>query len=393
MIDAKEAIELMDRSGVVIIKWSTMPGVSAHYISDNISQFGYRPEDFYTGKFKDYWNFVYEGDRERVIKELYSTRKQTTKDNTVSVLTYRVLCSNGEIRWVEESLLHDVDENGEIKERGFLRDVTMNKLLINKMRASVEQYHYLMDNLRQFVFVLNKQDTIVSASPFFIQFSGLHEGDSIVPLIVNHELNLYDNLMKNYQQYRELEFRIHHENVVFEVVATMLDSGDLLVLADNVHEIKGLRRKDKDYRTKDFMSGLHNYRLLDDFINEHQEEESYRVVMMKIVDYKRFVQKKGFLVFEEVVKTMSQAIRENFSMYNEKIYRPYDDEFLVFTRSPINNIHIHRTNRRVPEGLEVEWGISKRGGNLYQLIEEARRNLKKYDRDSEVRSIFGYGGI
>ncbi len=391
MIDAKEAIELIDKSGVVIIKWSTLPGVSAHYISDNISQFGYQPEDFYTGKFKDYWNFVHEDDRERVIKELYATRKEIPKTNTVSVLTYRVRCSNGEIRWVEESLLHDVDEHG-INERGFLRDVTVAKNVVNKMRSSVEKYQYMMDNLRQFVFVLNTEDRIVSASPFFSQFTGLKEGDTVESFVVNEDCHLYDKLRNYYREYSELEFRINGEKVVFEVIAKLLDSGELLVLAENVNEIKDLRKRDKDYRTKDFMSGLQNYRLLENFINE-QHGEGYRVVMMKIVDYKGFIRKNGFLEFEDVVKDIAKAIQENFSMYNEQIYRAYDDEFIVFTRSPINNIHIHRTNKRVPNGLEVQWGTSKRGVNLYELIAEARRNLKKYEQESEVGSIFGYGGI
>ncbi len=388
MLNPSEAIELIDRSGVVMIKWSTQPGVSALYISDNISQFGYEPNDFYNGKFKDYWNFVHEEDRDRVIKELYSSRSGVAKEDTTCVLTYRIRCKNGEVRWVEESLIHDRDENGKIRERGFLRDVTNAESIINKMRNSVEKYNYIFENTKQLIFTIDKKDIIVSANPAFQSLTGLKEGDKVRALIATGENTVYDKLGNYYRDYNELELKCNDEDIVFEAVSCLMTSGELLVMAQNVDEIKALRQKDKFHNTRDFVSGLYNHQMMNEFIKSG-ENEGYRVVMLKIADYKELVQQMGYDKVDEVVQKIAGALVDNFSMYNEKIYRGFDDEFLIFTRSPINNIHIQRTNRRLKGLVDLEWGVSGRNGDFPNLISEARANLKSYKASTEFGSIFG----
>lgn len=68
------------------------------YVSPNISRFGYKAEDFLTGKmmFRD---IVYPEDDVRLTKEIDSYVKHKTEAYSQ---TYRIVTSTGEIRWIED---------------------------------------------------------------------------------------------------------------------------------------------------------------------------------------------------------------------------------------------------------------------------------------------------
>ena len=117
----KQAYEIIESSSIVVFEWTLVPGVPVKYVTNNISNFGYSAEEFYTGAI-DYWDFVYEEDRERTQEIVWNARKENLTENKH---TYRVKCKNGEIRWVEEWTLLERDSQGNpVAEKGILRDIT-----------------------------------------------------------------------------------------------------------------------------------------------------------------------------------------------------------------------------------------------------------------------------
>lgn len=136
-IELREAYDIINKSNLVIFKWTLSEDIPTDFVSENISHFGYEPEDFYHGELQDYWAFVYPEDRERVKAELYNARVNGSQNYRNE---YRVLCKNGDIKWVEEWVVHERDIHGNlIQEKGIITDIT------DKKRAE-ERIKYLSEH-------------------------------------------------------------------------------------------------------------------------------------------------------------------------------------------------------------------------------------------------------
>lgn len=389
MINPSEALELLDRSGIVLIKWSTDPGISATYISDNISQFGYTPADFYDGELKDYWKFVYEEDRDWVRSDLYNVRQKVVEESGNSYeVSYRVRCKNGEIRWVQETLLYD-KVDGEVNERGFLRDITDSTNTLFHMRESSEKYNFLSENVDEMICVIDRFDVVLSANSRFTEISGLKKGERVTGLLNQGYGTMYE-LTAGTVNDMEVELHTPQGVMTVSLYATRLSTGNLYIVAKDVTEMMKYREHLDFVHERDLASGLLNQNILESFVSFSGDEIGYRVVMAKVIDYKNEIQKRGYAFAEVLSKRVASVIRSEFSMYDDSIYRSFEDEYVIFTRSPINNVHIHNVNRALAPDILLEWGISRRGTNLRELLIDAGRNIKEMNEEMPVGSIFGF---
>lgn len=131
-IELQEAYDIINKSNLVIFKWTLSEDIPTDFVSENIALFGYVPEDFYHGALQDYWAFVHHEDRERVKSALYEARQSGTVNYKNE---YRVICKNGDIKWVEEWVVHERDVHGNlIQEKGIITDITDKKLAEEKIK-------------------------------------------------------------------------------------------------------------------------------------------------------------------------------------------------------------------------------------------------------------------
>lgn len=131
-IELEEAYDIINKSNLIIFKWTLSEDIPTDFVSENIALFGYVPEDFYHGALQNYWAFVYHEDRERVKNQLYEARQIGTQNYKNQ---YRVNCKNGDVKWVEEWVVHERDDLGNlIQEKGIITDITEKKLAEEKIR-------------------------------------------------------------------------------------------------------------------------------------------------------------------------------------------------------------------------------------------------------------------
>ena len=71
-----DAYQVIERSPVEVFQWTLHEDIPTHYVSGNVSQYGYLPDDFYTGHLKDYWNFIHEDDRILAKERVYEARQR-----------------------------------------------------------------------------------------------------------------------------------------------------------------------------------------------------------------------------------------------------------------------------------------------------------------------------
>lgn len=117
----QQANEIIEKTSIIIFEWGIGPQAPVKFVTKNIAIFGYTPEEFISQKM-DYWDFVFKDDVEKTRNLVWNAREQKIDDYKH---TYRIICKNGDIRWVEEWVMLQRDNQGNaIAEKGILRDIT-----------------------------------------------------------------------------------------------------------------------------------------------------------------------------------------------------------------------------------------------------------------------------
>ena len=120
----KELEDVVNRSPAVIFLWRAAEGGPVEFVSDNVTQFGYTPEDFYSGHIL-FANIVHPDDRERVAAEVTRYSQEGRKD---FVQEYRIITKSGEGCWLDDRTWVRRDSDGVITHyQGIVLDITKRK--------------------------------------------------------------------------------------------------------------------------------------------------------------------------------------------------------------------------------------------------------------------------
>ncbi|MCZ7555441.1 MAG: PAS domain S-box protein [Bacteroidia bacterium] len=95
---ANRISSIISHSPIVAFSWTPMPGWPVSFVSDNVRQFGYIPEDFLTYGLL-YASIIHPDDLpvlEEAVREFISTTQ------TEMTTEYRILHKDGSVRWVED---------------------------------------------------------------------------------------------------------------------------------------------------------------------------------------------------------------------------------------------------------------------------------------------------
>ncbi len=117
-----ELTNIVNQSPAVAFAWKNEPGWPVTFVSENVRQFGYSPEEFLSGQLS-YAEIIHEDDRERIEAEVATAVANERRELD---LTYRIVTKSGDIRWVDTRIF---DEEGTGAEgRGVILDITERKL-------------------------------------------------------------------------------------------------------------------------------------------------------------------------------------------------------------------------------------------------------------------------
>lgn len=130
--DKREKLErIVNCSPAVALLRRAKEGWPVEFVSENIRQFGYSPEDFYSGRIT-YSNIIHPDDLNRVAIELSQCNSQRG-ERSVS-LEYRILTASGEQRWLDDRTWATRNEDGQITHyQGIVLDITERKRTEEKL--------------------------------------------------------------------------------------------------------------------------------------------------------------------------------------------------------------------------------------------------------------------
>ncbi len=132
----EELERIIAQSPSVAILWSAEEGWPVKFVSESISQFGYSAQDLVSGRVR-YLDLIHPEDAARVIDEV---RAHTAAGHTDYRQEYRIVCKDGQVRWVDDRTAVRLDADGRITHHeGILTDSTIRKEVEARERLARER--------------------------------------------------------------------------------------------------------------------------------------------------------------------------------------------------------------------------------------------------------------
>jgi len=195
----KELERILNRSPAIAFVQRAPPGGPVEFVSENFKQFGYRPEDFYSGAVSFDEDVIHPDDLEHVIFEL---NRHVQDGSNNFYLEYRILTSSAEVRWLADHIWIGRDEDGSVTHfEGVALDITDRKKMEMALVESERRFREMADALPQPIFECDLQGNVTFANQTAFDLYGyeredLEKGVSIFQVFAYEDR---ENMMKNFQ--------------------------------------------------------------------------------------------------------------------------------------------------------------------------------------------------
>lgn len=199
---------IVERSPVILFRRLAGDEPRLEYISENISLFGYSPDDFLLKRI-EFKEVVHPDDHERVREEIEAYAEADVEEYT---MTYRVLTKDGDVRWVDDqtSVIRD-GEGRKTHNQGVLFDITERRQAEDKLKKSEEKYRRIVETAGEGFILMNEEMVITDVNEAYCRWSGYSRDELIGTTTMDRATPEFrDFLLANKsallsQEYREFE--------------------------------------------------------------------------------------------------------------------------------------------------------------------------------------------
>ena len=168
-VELSMAQVIIDESPAILFRREAGGDRKLVYVSDNLSQLGYRAADFLSGKmhFRD---IVYQDDMEALAAEIQDFAEQDVEEYTQ---IYRVLTRDGDVRWVEDQTSVVRDEHGnKTHNQGILTDITARKLAEEELKKSEEKFRRIVETAGEGFILMDENLVIMDVNEAYCRMLG-----------------------------------------------------------------------------------------------------------------------------------------------------------------------------------------------------------------------------
>lgn len=161
---------IVERSPVILFRRvAGNENPQLEYISKNLKQFGYSPQEFFDGDIH-YKDIVHPDDQDRVSDEVISYSDADVEEYT---MVYRCVTRSGETRWVEDQTSVVRDEAGKkTHNQGVLFDITERKNAEEALRKSEEKFRRIVETANQGFVLMDENLKIIDFNKTYCTMLG-----------------------------------------------------------------------------------------------------------------------------------------------------------------------------------------------------------------------------
>jgi PAS domain S-box-containing protein len=172
----RTADRIVENSSTVLYRTALAPKERLTFVSDNVSRYGYRPEDLIG---KQTGELLHPDDLERVNRENEALTKSSSGNATFE---YRMRIGDGTYRWIEDRTTVFRDSKGEpVGLEGILNDITERRQAEEAMRASEGEYRGLFEVTRDAIMTIEPSSwNFTSGNPAAIKMFGASSEEEFV---------------------------------------------------------------------------------------------------------------------------------------------------------------------------------------------------------------------
>ena len=168
--------DIIDRGPVIYCIWRFHEEAPVEYISANIEQWGYKTEDFLSGRLS-WYGITNPEDVTRLRSEILTNIKNKVWQFEQS---YRILDSKGEIHWVEDQTVFIFDKAGKITHaQGAILDVTDRKKTQQALLESQFIYQAIFENTGTAIGIADQDRNIIMGNKRMEELTGYKKEELI----------------------------------------------------------------------------------------------------------------------------------------------------------------------------------------------------------------------